>query len=228
MSLVAVSIIAAATLRSLEYIKGLQRVGIEISQVYILDDGKHHPGQRDIDKAGQMARRIITFCTDNHIRFSTFTADINSKELEEALACDESKLTIYSGYGGKIVKPSILNSVDRLLHIHSGVLPEYRGSTTLYYAILNNDSCGATAILLDKNIDTGIIVGEKQYPTPKPGTDIDFNLDIEFRTNLLIEVVQNYQYNRCFKSEVPQSIDEGKTYYVAHPLLRHIAMLRGN
>ena len=139
---------------------------------------------------------------------------------------DESKLTIYAGYGGQIVKPSILKSVDRLLHIHSGALPEYRGSTTIYYAILNNDVCGATAILLDRNIDTGLIVGEKQYPTPKAGTDVDFHLDIEFRTSLLIEVVQDYQRNGCFKSEVTQSINEGKTYYVAHPILRHIAMLR--
>jgi len=36
MSLVAISIIAAATLRSLEYVKGLQREGIKINQVYIL------------------------------------------------------------------------------------------------------------------------------------------------------------------------------------------------
>ena len=227
MSLVSISIIAAATLRSIEYLKGLQRVGIEINQVYILNDEGYHPGQREIDKAGEMARRIITFCRDNDIQVSTYMANVNSKELQEALALDQSKLFIYSGYGGQIVKPIILNSVGRLLHIHSGVLPEYRGSTTIYYAILNNDTCGATAILLDKNIDTGVIVGEKQYPTPEPGTDIDFHLDIEFRTSLLIEVVQDYQRNGCFKSEIVQSIDEGKTYYIAHPILRHIAMLRG-
>ena len=148
-----------------------------------------------------MARRIITFCRNNDIQVSTYMADVNSKELQEALALDQSKLVIYSGYGGQIVKPFILNSIDSLLHIHSGVLPEYRGSTTIYYAILNNDTCGATAILLDKNIDTGVIVGEKQYPTPEPGTDIDFYLDIKFRTSLLIEVVQDYKRNGCFKSE---------------------------
>lgn len=219
--------IAAATLRSLEYLKGLQHVGIKINQVYILDDGGFHPGQREVDKAGEMAHRIKTFCGDHYIKVCTYAADINSKELQQALTLDESKLTIYSGYGGQIVKTSILNSVNQLLHIHSGVLPEYRGSTTLYYAILNNDTCGATAILLDRNIDTGVIVGEKQYPTPKPGTDIDFYLDIKFRTSLLVEIVQYYQRNNCFKSEVIQSIDEGKTYYVAHPLLRHLAMLRG-
>ena len=227
MSLFAISIIAAATPRSLEYIKSLQCVGIEINQVYILDDGGHHPGQREIDKAGEMAYRIEGFCRENGIQFSVYSADVNSKELEEALACDKSKLTIYSGYGGQIVTPSILKAAGRLLHIHSGVLPEYRGSTTIYYAILNNDSCGATAILLDRNIDTGIIVGEKQYPAPTPGTDVDFHLDIDFRTTLLIEVVQQYKRNGCFKSEVAQSINEGKTYYIAHPLLRHIAMLRG-
>ena len=227
MSLVSISIIAAATLRSIEYLKGLQSLSIEINQVYILNDEGYHPGQREIDKAGKMARRIITFCRNNDIQVSTYIADVNSKELQEALLLDQSKLVIYSGYGGQIVKPFILNSIDSLLHIHSGLLPEYRGSTTIYYAILNNDTCGATAILLDKNIDTGVIVGEKEYPTPEPGTDIDFHLDIEFRTSLLIEVVKDYQRNGCFKRKIVQSIDKGKTYYIAHPILRHIAMLRG-
>jgi len=227
MNSVNVSVIAAATPRSLEYIKGLQRVDIEFNQVYLLDDGGYRPGQREVDKAGEMARRIEDFCCGHNIEINTYPADVNSKELEAALSNDNSRLTIFSGYGGQIVKPSILDVVNCLLHIHSGVLPEYRGSTTIYYAILNDDPCGATAILLDKNIDTGAIVGEKQYPAPRPGADIDFNLDIVFRTDLLIEVVLEYQRNGYFKTQVAQSMDEGKLYYVAHPLLRHIAMLRG-
>ena len=86
MSLVSISIIAAATLRSIEYLKGLQSLSIEINQVYILNDEGYHPGQREIDKAGEMARRIITFCRDNDIKVSTYMADVNSKELQEALA----------------------------------------------------------------------------------------------------------------------------------------------
>ena len=219
--------IAAATLRSLEYIKGLYRENLKIDKVFLLDDFGFQPGQRNIDKEGKMAHTIDEFCKMHGIEFSNFPSDVNSKGLEEVLLVDNASITIYSGYGGQIVKSPILNACNQLLHIHSGLLPEYRGSTTIYYAILNNDPCGATAILLDNNIDTGVIVGERQYKTPEPGADIDFKLDIEFRTDLLIDVILNYKNHGDFNSKITQLADEGRSYYVAHPVLRHIAILRG-
>ena len=75
------------------------------------------------------------------------------------------------------------------LHIHSGWLPEYRGSTTVYYSLLNDGDCGVTAILLKPEIDNGDIVARKKYPAPAYGVDIDHLYDNAIRADLLSEVL---------------------------------------
>ena len=52
---------------------------------------------------------------------------------------------IYSGYSGVILKKNILNTKKNFLHIHGGFLPKYKGSTTNYYSMLNDNSIGASA-----------------------------------------------------------------------------------
>ncbi len=227
MSRFGIVLIAAATPRSLEYLTALYHAGLNVDEVYILDDGSFLPGQREEDKLGAMAERILNFCTKNEISSSTHPSNVNSDSIVGALRRSDSELAIYSGYGGQIVDKKILNAGKQILHIHLGSLPSYRGSTTIYYAILNGDDCSATAILLDSKIDTGVIVGEKTFPKPMPGSDVDYHYDIKYRSELLVDVVSYYQKYGSFRVETRQTPGEGKSYYVAHPVLRHIAMLRG-
>jgi len=226
MSRYGIVLIAASTPRSLKYLTALHDAKVTVDEVYVLDDGAYLPGQREEDSSGAMASRIVKFCNENGINTSAHPSNVNSESLVTALQRSDTKLAIYSGYGGQIVKKDVLDAGKSILHIHSGVLPDYRGSTTIYYAILNGDVCGATAILLDRNIDTGVIVGEKTFSTPAPGSDVDFQHDIEFRTELLVDIVSYYKDHGAFRAETRQSLEEGKSYYVAHPVLRHIAMLR--
>jgi methionyl-tRNA formyltransferase len=220
-----VSIIAAATLRSHSYLNLLLSLSVTIERIFILDDGNFLPGQRCSDKNGSMASKLIELANNNKIVFSIFSSNVNDKALVKEVSDLASSLIVYSGFGGQILKNDILSCGKKILHIHSGLLPEYRGSTTIYYALLNNDNLGATAILLDQNIDTGIIVGERSYPRPEKGVDIDFDLDIQYRSKLLSTVVRDFVSNGSFKMEKKQDMNAGKTYYIAHPVLRHIALL---
>jgi len=222
-----VTLIASATQRSLRYLLSLIKANLLVEEVFILDECKKSPGQREQDSGGVMALRLKEVCIKSGIKFSSHESDVNSPSLIFKLKKSVSNLTIYSGYGGQIIKQDVLDTGKRILHIHAGALPEYRGSTTIYYAILNKESCGATAIILDSDIDTGTIVGSKLFDPPKSGTDIDFKLDIDYRVSLLINVVLDYQENGDFKSKLIQPADKGKVYYIAHPVLRHVAMLRG-
>ena len=54
------------------------------------------------------------------------------------------------------------------MHVHSGKLPEYRGSTTLYYSLLEKNKVAASAIMINEGIDTGDIVYFKEF-------DFNFN-----------------------------------------------------
>ena len=220
-------LIASATQRSLEYLTSLTKAKLLIEEVFILDDYGHLPGQRKSDSGGRMMLQLRQMCSDLSINVSIHPSDVNSPSLILALTNSKSKVAVYSGYGGQIINENVLNAGIKILHIHSGALPEYRGSTTIYYAILNKENCGATAIILDRNIDTGAIVGSKLFPPPDSGADIDFELDISYRVALLVDVISYYQQNGFFQIKMDQSFEKGKVYYIAHPVLRHVAMLRG-
>jgi methionyl-tRNA formyltransferase len=135
------------------------------------------------------------------------------------------RLIIFSGYGGQLVKPALLELDIPLLHVHSGWLPDYRGSTTLYYSLLSERRCAASAILLDAHIDTGPVVARKHYPAPPAGTDIDRRYDPAIRADLLREVLARYHSDGRLPLESQQRSDEGSTFYVVHPVLKHLALL---
>ena len=81
--------------------------------------------------------------------------DPNSDLVVRAVAECAQPILIYSGPGGVILRKQLFATGKRLLHTHSGILPHYRGSTTVYYSILNDENCGATAFFMDEQIDTG-------------------------------------------------------------------------
>jgi len=132
---------------------------------------------------------------------------------------------IYSGYGSQIVPKSLLEIGTPFLHLHSGKLPNYRGSTTLYYSWLIEQSCAVSAILLDEGIDTGNIVGKKTFPPPPNGIDPDHIYDPSIRADLLVEVLKEFSTRGKFNNLTKQD-NKGKTYYVIHPVLKHLARLQ--
>lgn len=151
----------------------------------------------------------------------------NSKEVVEAISELNQSIIIYSGSGGAILRKNILNIGKRFLHIHSGILPQYRGSTTLYYSLINEGTCGATALFLDEEIDTGPVVRKRYFQAPEERTLIDLYYDPFIRSELLIEVLRYYTENGDFPVESQESKD-GETYFIIHPVLKHIAIGRSN
>ena len=54
---------------------------------------------------------------------------------------------------------------------------------------------------------------------------MDYIYDSAIRSDLLIETLKIYKENGFFPEFFSQE-GKGKTYYVIHPLLKHIAMLK--
>lgn len=148
--------------------------------------------------------------------------DVNTDAVREALARLETDLVVYAGVGGQIVSSATLEAGPRFLHMHSGYLPDYRGSTTLYYALLNRVAPGVSAINLDPGIDTGPILARMTYPVPYAGMDVDRDYDSSIRADLMCRVLADYPEP---DRHIMQSHDHGETYYVIHPILKHIALL---
>ncbi len=67
---------------------------------------------------------------------------------------------------GQILKPALLGIPKwGALNIHASILPKYRGSAPIQWAVLNNDTeTGLTAMIMDEGLDTGPIVAQKIVP----------------------------------------------------------------
>jgi methionyl-tRNA formyltransferase len=172
------------------------------------------------------SRSIPQVCAAANWRLDNCPAEhINAPEVAAMLTRHKPRLVIYSGYGGQIVGDELLSLGIPFLHMHTGWLPSYRGSTTLYYALLNGELPAASALILDKRIDTGPLVARRTYPRPPAGMDIDCGYDNALRADLLVRILRDYAVSGELPVVAPQEPIEDSPYFVIHPILKHIALL---
>jgi methionyl-tRNA formyltransferase len=150
---------------------------------------------------------------------------INSSESIDALRDSGATLAIFAGKGGEIVSSRTLAQGVPLLHMHPGRLPEQRGSTTIYYSILEGKECAVSAIIMDKEIDAGPLLAIKTYAIPGPDIDVDVEFDCAIRADTMIKVIQYLRENGELPSAQISNESAGRLYYVVHPLLKHLALL---
>ncbi|MFZ2664353.1 MAG: methionyl-tRNA formyltransferase [Patescibacteria group bacterium] len=94
-----------------------------------------------------------------------------------------------------IIPKEIINLFDiRLINIHFSLLPKYRGSSPVQFAILNGDeTTGVTFHMVDEKMDNGPILFQSGYKTN--GTETSGDLyDILFKvaSDKLPEVLEKY------------------------------------
>lgn len=119
----------------------------------------------------------------------------SSKECEKIIKSLNPDLIILNGTS--IIKENILNCTSaKIINIHAGITPKYRGVHGAYWALYNSDNehCGVTVHFVDKGIDTGnIIYQNKIHPTSKdnfvtyPALQIAAAIDIHYQAILDIE-----------------------------------------
>jgi|TARA_B100001971_G_C18218384_1_gene555423 methionyl-tRNA formyltransferase len=149
------------------------------------------------------------------------TGDCNDDRVIEVIRSRDEKYFIYTG--GGILKEGILSLGKKIIHVHPGIVPQYRGSTCMYYSIINEDKCGATAFFMVKKIDEGEVIAKRFFK--KPGIlNIDYEYDCHIRSALLVEIMNQYIKKGKFDSS-PQNLEKGETYHIIHPVLKHLAIL---
>jgi len=154
------------------------------------------------------------------------TNSINDPVCIQWLNEQAADLVIFSGFGGELVKSEVLGAGAPLLHMHAGWLPDYRGSTTVYYSLLKEGTIGVSAITLTAEIDSGPIVARKMFPPPPPGVDLDYCYDSAVRADLLVDVIDRFLKKGELDQLEIESSSQGSDYYIIHPLLKHIVLGR--
>lgn len=93
------------------------------------------------------------------------------------------------------------------------------------YSWLEEGRLGASAILLDSNIDTGAVVARRRHPLPAEGVDPDYVWDASIGADLLVRVLRHRALYGKLPDPEPQNVEIGRTFYVVHPLLKYVAIL---
>jgi methionyl-tRNA formyltransferase len=222
MTLDDIGMLAVPNNRSKYYIEKLLEKSLLPAYVLVLDNPSNQltPGQRPQDLENDFSDLLQTNCISYEV---IRTLDVNSEEVVEAIKKRREKIFIYSGPGGAILRKNILQTGKKFLHVHPGRLPDYRGSTTIYYHILQEGSCGVSALFLSEKIDQGPVITTRNVPLPSD-TDLDYDFDPRIRAELLCDVIKLYS-KRGRIDTVMQGGKSGETYYIIHPVLRHIAKL---
>ena len=217
-----VAMIAADTTRTIYYIEELIKNGLSPHYVLLLvNSGELLPGQKEV----KSENTIITLLKDADVKYDVApNSDINSEGVIAAISKRSEQVFIFSGYGGVLLKESILDTGKRFLHIHGGYLPDYKGSTTNYYSLIDENAIGASAIFLTKEIDCGPILLRKKFSAPVDRTLIDHNSDSEARVKVLIECLKKYVNSGDWEYELENN-HGGETFYIIHPVLKHLAIL---
>ena len=127
---------------------------------------------------------------------------------------------MYSGYPGSIITNNHLLNKKNLLHSHSGRLPDFRGSTTIYYSLLKNKTIYCSTFIMSKKIDSGKILLVKKYPLPKNILNIDSSYDHLIRAKNMLEVIKNLRNLKIIKKKDKKT----RPYYVIQPALRTITL----
>ncbi|UFH48260.1 formyltransferase family protein [Pseudomonas sp. KNUC1026] len=228
-------LLCAHTARSVAYLQALASAGL--TPDHVIAYGRSAPAPHIVrrtafhDVNGLFLPQLdeaLTACLErlgwSHERCASDALD--SAELISCLEHSGADLMVYSGQGGQLVPPALLQRYP-VLHVHSGWLPDYRGSTTIYYQILEQRQCSASALLLNETIDTGPVVARKVYPLPAAGLDIDYLYDNAIRADLLVEVLTRWRNEPETLTPLadPSLAEEKPPYYIIHPLLKHLALL---
>lgn len=149
--------------------------------------------------------------------------DINRKDVTTCLNSFPPGIVIFAPASGLIAKAELFATGHQFLHVHPGRLPDFRGSTPMYYSILAEGKLTATAIFLAPQIDTGPILASRDFELPDDLSSIDSIYDPYIRALLLSDVLKA----RCQGRDTSPILQKGSgvTYNVIHPLLKHLALL---
>ena len=196
-----VAMVAADTTRSKYYLDELIKYELLPKYVLLLLNSNEQmlPGQ----KYNKTKNGIAELLEAHGVQYDFApNSDINSNEVVKIISDRIESVFIFSGFGGALLRNDILEIGKKFLHVHGGYLPDYKGSTTNYYSLIDDNMLGASSIFLTKEIDCGPILLRKKFPAPKDRTEIDHIYDSEARSEVLVKTLKKYANTGCWGFEL--------------------------
>ncbi len=221
------AILCAKNSRSIAYLYFLEKNKILPTTIILIDTKKNYKKIKiKKNKFFEYNLDIKKFAFKNDIQLIILkNTKVNDDRCFNTINRLNEKYIIYAANYGDILSFRYFSIKKKFIHIHPGKLPQYKGSTTYYYEILNEQSISFSAIFQDEKIDNGKVIAFKKFNLNSViKKDIDHIYDPYLRSKLLIKVILELKNKKKLKSST-QSKSNKNIYYIIHPLLKHIAIL---
>ena len=167
---------------------------------------------------------IESIFIDNNWQYTkTNEREVNSEEIIAKIGNIECDYVVFAGYGGQILSKEHFFQGKKYIHCHPGWLPLERGSTTLYYSLLNERDLSVTSFFMTEKIDEGNMLLRESYKAPKKLINIDVWVDNALRADTLLKSIE--LLSEKFIGFSRKEEEDDQEYYVIHPLLKHLALL---
>lgn len=106
-------------------------------------------------------------------------------------------LCVLMAYGSIIPNELLLTPRYGWINIHPSLLPRWRGASPIQHAILHGDkTTGTTIILMDKGIDTGPILCQKEIPISSEDTNLTLSAKLSsLSADIICDCITTYINN---------------------------------
>jgi len=158
-------------------------------------------------------KRVLTPCPLKAFAeergLDVFTPEkINDPSAIEAVAAFKPDLFVVVAYGQYIPSGLIKRATHEAINVHPSLLPKYRGSAPIQWAVLNGDTeTGVSIIYLAKKMDAGDIILQERYPLGPDETSATLHDQLaDFGASLLLRAVDDIR-NGTVK-RIPQDESE--------------------
>jgi len=144
-----------------------------------------------------------------------YTESINSNHALEQIKAIAPKIIVVSGC--RIISQKILNAVNcKVINIHAGITPKYRGVHGGYWALRENDSgmVGTTLHYVDPGVDTGEIIDQSNIEITSNDNFVSYPI-LQLAEGLFL--LSNYLKTEKINERINHQDSESSVWY--HPTL---------
>ena len=150
---------------------------------------------------GQMPRPDLIHCVPSH----------NGAECIRLIRDFDPDVTVV--YGTLIIGSKVIAASKRLINLHTGFSPVYRGSDTIFWALHNGEPeyVGVTVHRLDAGVDSGPILARgKPAIDPADDEDVLFAKSVKLGADLLCRAIRREMDGNA--RPLPQDLASGREY----------------
>lgn len=239
------SMLLAHNNRSKAYLQSLVKKGLSPSAIILLKNEQKQRAEQTETDVQMTEKTNQAFVRTSHVAGLSFdekeslpttakrnnipvveldSTDVNAPETVAALRQAPGDLCVYSGPGGTILRQEILGAGKKIVHVHPGFLPQYRGSTTMYYSLLLERKLAASVIFMDEKIDEGPVLHTKEFDAAKQDEELDYVTDPAMRAATLIEFFEKVRSDGKTPAGTVEHAKAANTFFIIHPVLKHLAL----